>query len=206
MKRAIKKAAGIILAAGTSTRMGQPKQLLTLEGQTLLDRILGQAIHSDLEIAVLVLGHKAKGIKEVLKTDPHHKKLRIIENRNYRDGISSSIIAGLSEVEDEFDHVMIILADMPRITSNLINRLLHQYMEARLPLGAIKINNRRSLPVIIGRRFYDELHLLRGDVGAKDLFLKYPDKVCLVEPEKDYEDIDIDSQEDYLEFKKSSEE
>ena len=92
---------------------------------------------------------------------------------------------------------MVILADMPRITSNLINLLLRQYLASGLPLGAIKIKERRSHPVIIGRRFYDELHRLQGDVGARDLFMKYPDQVCLVEPEEDYDDEDIDTMEDY---------
>ena len=205
MKRAKEKVAGIILAAGASTRMGEPKQLLTLDGQTLLDRILGQAFDSDLDRVILVLGHQAQGIMRELKIDLHYPKLKIIENRNYRDGISSSIITGLSAIEDEFDHAMVILADMPRITANLINHLLHRYLVSSLPLGAIKIKNRRSHPVIFSRRLYPELHQFRGDVGARDLFQKYADQVCLVEPEQEYNDTDIDSPEDYFRFKRSLE-
>ena len=196
----MRKVAGLILAAGASTRMGRPKQLLPLGGLSLLDRVLEEAIRSNLDRIILVLGYQAREIKETLKTNRHHSKLKIIENKNYRDGISSSIIAGLSEVEENYDHCMVILADMPRITSNLINLLLRQYLTSRLPLGAIKIKERRSHPVIIGRRFYDELHRLQGDVGARDLFMKYPDQVCLVEPEEDYDDKDIDTMEDYQKY------
>ena len=195
--------AGLVLAAGTSTRMGRPKQLLPVEGMSLLDRVLVEALNSELTLVVLVLGYKAQEIKEDLKTEIHHPKLKIIENRDYKDGISSSIITGLSKVEGEYDHCMIILADMPHITANIINSLLHQYLASRLPLGSIKIENRRSHPVIFERRLYPEIHQLQGDLGARDLFIKYSDNVCLVDPEEDYNDMDIDTLDDYLEFEKS---
>jgi molybdenum cofactor cytidylyltransferase len=203
MKLEKEKVAGLLLAAGASTRMGQPKQLLRVEGQTLLDRMLGEVLRSDLDLIVLVLGFQAWEIKESLRTDLHHPKLKIIENKNYLDGISSSIIAGLSEVEDVFDHFMVILADMPLMNSTLINLLLHTYLVSHLQLGAIKLIGRRSHPVIIGRQFYNEVRRLKGDVGARELFVRYADQVCLVEPEEEYDDVDIDTMEEYLEFKHS---
>ncbi len=203
MSQEKEKVAGLLLAAGASTRMGQPKQLLRVGGHTLLDRVLNEVLSSDLDLILLVLGFQAQEIKQSLHTGLHHSKLRIVENKNYLDGISTSIITGLSEVEDLFEHVMIILADMPLISSSLINLLLHEYLASHLHLGAIKLIGRRSHPVIIGRQYYDELHRLRGDVGARDLFVKYADQVCLVEPEKDYDDVDIDTMEEYFEFKQS---
>ncbi|MFH0844065.1 MAG: nucleotidyltransferase family protein [Pseudomonadota bacterium] len=197
--------AGILLAAGASTRMGRPKQLMTFEGQTLLDIVLGQVLKSELDIVLLILGHQVKEIQENLKTDLHHPKLRIIENRNYRDGISTSIIAGLPAVEKTHDHCMVILADMPRITSTLINELIHQYLSSGLPLGAVSIKGRRSHPVIINSRFYDHLRQLRGDKGARALFKRYEDQVCLVVQAEDYDDTDIDTPGDFSKFKISME-
>ncbi len=203
MTREKERIAGLVLAAGASTRMGEPKQLLTVGRKTLLDRALGEALISDLDCVVLVLGAHAREIMQGIKTDLGHPKLRIIENKKYLDGISTSIIAGLSEVEAVYDHVMIILADMPRITSDLINLLIHQYLASGLPLGAIKVKERRAHPVVVGRPFYDEVHRLKGDVGARALFATHSDQVCMIKPGEDYEDADIDTLQDYLEFKRS---
>jgi len=197
----VNKIAGLLLAAGTSMRMGKPKQMLPAGGMTLLDRILGQALNSNLELVVLVLGFKSQEILHHLQTDRYHPKLRIIENTRFREGIGSSIIAGLSVVEKDYNQVMIILADMPHITSDLINHLLHAYFESRLPLGAVRTKKRRSHPVIISRPFYPHLHELRGDTGARRLFTQYPDRVCVVETDNDFVDLDIDTREDYLKFK-----
>ena len=117
-------AAGLILAAGASSRMGRPKQLLPAGNVSLLDRIIMEALHSELDPVVLVLGHRAGEIRETLVTDLNHPKLRVLENKNYLHGISTSIVTGLLEVERTCDHVMVLLADMPYITSDLINLLL----------------------------------------------------------------------------------
>lgn len=190
-------AAGLILAAGASTRMGRPKQLLPVGEGILLDRILGEALRSDLDLVVLVLGHQAPEIREHLATDLSHPKLRIRENQNYLEGISSSIATGLLEAEATCDHIMILLADMPYITADVINLLLQRYLDSGLPLGAIQTRGRRSHPVIIGRRLYPRLHQLRGDTGAKNLFSENPELICLVAPEGEYQDMDVDTPEDY---------
>jgi molybdenum cofactor cytidylyltransferase len=180
--------------------MGRPKQLMPVRGSGLLDIALREALQSDLDLVNLVLGHHAEEIKEALKTDLRHPKLEITLNNQYRDGISTSIRSGLSEVEVAYDHVMIILADMPRLTSKLINLLLQRYLESSFSLGALQTGTKRTHPVILGRMFYPELRQLRGDVGARNLFLTYPDQVLLVKMGADYDDRDIDTMEDYLDF------
>jgi molybdenum cofactor cytidylyltransferase len=198
------KVAGLLLAAGASSRMGRPKQLMPVSGSGLLDIVLGEALRSDLDLVNLVLGHQADEIKKALRTDLRHPKLKITFNNQYRDGISTSIRSGLSEVDVAYDHVMIILADMPRLTSKLINLLLHRYFESSFSLGALQTSTKRSHPVIIGRQFYPALRQLRGDVGARDLFLAYPGHVLLVETGTDYDDRDIDTMDDYLDLSKET--
>jgi len=197
--------AGLLLAAGASTRMGTPKQILPAGDTLLLERVLAQSLHSKLDLVVLVLGFRAKQIRKKIRIGRDLSKLEIVENREYEQGISSSILTGLSHVEKEHDHVMILLGDMPYITSGVINRLLAGYLDSGLPLGALKVRGKRSHPVIIGRPFFPALHRLTGDQGARHLFISHEDQVCLVEAGEDYKDTDIDTLEDYLQFKRSLE-
>lgn len=194
------KVAGLILGAGASTRMGKTKQLLATGRGPLIERVLREALGSGLDAVVLVLGHKADEIRTALASTISHPKLHVIQNPDYLKGMSTSLIAGLSRVEATHDHVMILLADMPHVTAGLINALCSRYLTSRLPLGALSVKGRRTLPVILNRRFYPHIHRLRGDVGARALFRRYPDRVCLVEPDLPYDDLDIDTPEDYARY------
>ena len=202
MKPLEQRAAGIILAAGASTRMGKPKQLLPMRGQTLLGRLIDEALKSDLDKVILVLGHEAEAIRSSLKKKLDHPKLKVIENRNYKKGISTSIISGLKEAEKKSDQVMFLLADMPHIDSRLIDLLLHCYLDSKQPLGAVEIKGKRSHPVIFNKTLYPQLHLLKGDKGARELFRQYRDHVCLVKPLDFYNDRDVDTPEDYNRLRK----
>ena len=195
--------AGLLLAAGASTRMGTLKQLLPAGGAFLLERVLAQALHSELDLVVLVLGFKADEIRRRIRPTKRQPKLKIVENTDYPLGISSSIITGLSHVEKNYAHAMILLGDMPYITSAVINRLVSGYLDSGFSLGALKVRGKRSHPVIIGRRFFPALHRLTGDQGAREIFIRHQDEVCLVGPGEDYDDMDIDTLEDYLKFKRA---
>lgn len=197
--------AGLVLAAGASTRMGTPKQLLPIARTTLLDRVLSEALASDLGAVVLVLGHRAADIRKGLQTDLRHAKLKVVDNDAYHRGMSSSIVAGLAAVEKDWDGVMIILGDMPCVSAQLINLLIRQSEECRRPLAAISSGGRRSHPVVIGRPFFPALHRLRGDEGARALFVAHPDQVCLVEPHAGFDDRDIDTPDDYQALRKTLE-
>jgi molybdenum cofactor cytidylyltransferase len=195
--------AGLLLAAGRSSRLGSPKQLLPFGRSTLLGHVLLQTLNSDLDRVILILGHQARRIKASLGSETRHPKLEIVENTHYALGVSSSIAAGLHAVEAEFEQVMIMLADMPRVTTRLINHLLHRTAHTHAPLCAVKLPHGRSHPVIIGRQFYDELHRLQGDVGARHLFLNHPGVVRLIEPVDPYDGADIDTMADYLHVKEA---
>ena len=200
MNRRVKRVAGILLAAGASTRMGKTKQLLPFGEKTLIERVLVEALNSELDKVVLVLGYQAVEIKKIINPVSPQPKLSIIENRQFKQGISSSIITGLSEIENTHDHVMILLGDMPFIHRDLINLLIRRYLKSGLWIGAIKGQDRPAHPMIFSRQLYPELLILQGDVGARALFTKYSDQVCLIQPEGPYNDRDIDTPEDYAGF------
>lgn len=177
--------------------MGKAKQLLKVGGKTLAERVLGEALKSNLDEVVLVLGYRAEAVRHVLSAALKDAKVRIVENRHYREGMSSSIRVGLGAVEDHAEHVMILLADMPHINAEIINLLLLEYLASGKSLGAVSVRGRRSHPVILGRERFGVLRKLKGDVGARALFDAFKDEICLVEGPPAYDDLDLDTPEDY---------
>ena len=192
--------AGIVLAAGASTRMGTAKQLLPAAGMTLVERVLSAALGSRLDRLVLVLGHQAHEIEMALGRMIREPKLTIVHNRHYKKGISSSLVAGVGEIAHSHDHVMILLADMPFIDHHLIDLLIERYLKAELPIGAVRVGERAAHPVVFRCDLFSELKALTGDVGARSLLKKYSDRVCLITPGRDYDNRDIDTRQDYWNF------
>ena len=189
--------AGILLAAGKSSRMGSMKQTLPFRGKTLLGHSLAQALQSDLREVILVLGHRFEEIKKTIPSALLRDKLRIVENRNYAKGLSTSIIAGLDAVANRYNHVMILLADMPGVETKMINLLMVRYLDSGLPLGAISAGGRAVHPVIFSAGLYPEIRRLKGDVGARSILKANGDRTCMVEPPGDYDSRDADTPEDY---------
>lgn len=203
------KVAGLILAAGMGTRMGRPKQLLPVPvsprgGQEekvvwtpLIRRILQEAISSRLHHVVVVLGHKGQetldSISDLLEPD----KVSVIYNREYEKGLGKSIRTGLEFLKGDYDHAMILLADMIHIDRGLIDSFLKAYLDSGAPLGAVRIEGRRSHPVIFSRRLFQELSSLEGDLGGRALFHKYSSLVFLWNAPPGLIELDIDTPEDY---------
>jgi molybdenum cofactor cytidylyltransferase len=121
----------------------------------------------------------------------------MVLNPEYASGMSSSIRAGLPEVEKDYDHVMIVLADMPFVNAGVINLLMHRYLSSGCAMGAVRVKGRRSHPVIFGREIYPALMKLCGDAGARHLFQAPKNNFCLVDLGDAYDDQDIDTPEDY---------
>jgi molybdenum cofactor cytidylyltransferase len=195
-----RKVAGILLAAGASTRMGSLKQLLPVVGMTLVERTLTSALESRLDRLVLVLGHRAHEIEQALGAVGRDPRLSIIHNPHYREGISSSLVAGVDEIAHSHDHGMILLADMPFIDRRVIDLLVENYLNSQLPIGAVKVGEHAAHPVVFRRDLFFELKSLTGDVGARFLLKKYSDQVCLIAPGSSYDNRDIDTQQDYRNF------
>lgn len=183
----------VILAAGASTRLGRPKQLLEYRGQPLLQHLIDLADQTICNPSLVILGSGAEEIKERIDS----KSLEVIENPEWEEGIASSIRFGLSylgEKNPDVKHVLFLLSDQPYLTIDVINELL-KLKGANKSITACEYNDQVGVPAIFSHHFFEDLMRLEGDSGAKKIILQNMDYVSMV-PFVGGE-MDIDTEEDY---------
>jgi molybdenum cofactor cytidylyltransferase len=188
--------AGIILAAGASIRFGQPKQLIRLKGKYLVEWVLDAALESRLDWVVLVLGHEHQSILQALGSKVRHPRLEVVINHNYREGQSSSLKTGLVSVQKAFPSVMYLLADQPMINSAIIDFLLDQLHGSEKEICVPVFEGQRGNPTIFKRSTYEEIMMVDGDIGARNIFAKNPRRILYAKIKDPLCFIDIDSPED----------
>jgi molybdenum cofactor cytidylyltransferase len=188
--------AGILLAAGVSSRLGRPKQLLRIGRKTLLERCMEAATASALESVVVVLGYEAKRIRSTLADWWDHPKIRTCHNPDYRQGMSISLKAGLAAVRDHYPSVMVMLADQPFIGSSVIDGLLERFWRSTKGICASSYRDRQGPPVCLSRTYYSELMALEGDVGARGILSAHRENVLCVEVKEPEMLMDVDTEED----------
>ena len=187
---------GIVLAAGMSTRLGQPKHLIKAGGKTLLARVVAAALESELAEVVLVLGPEADKVLAALGALGDHERLRTVVNEKYREGMASSLQAGLAAVQDQYPAVMFLLGDQPLIDVGSINYLLHRFWSSDKDICVPIQGARRGNPVCFARRFYEQILSIRGDKGAREIIATHPEDVLQVEIDNPSFFLDIDCAED----------
>ena len=201
-----KPTAGIILAAGTATRFGQPKQLLRLKNKYLIEWVLDAALNSKLSRVVLVLGYAHQKILQALGEKTRHSKLHIEINPHYKKGQSRSLRIGLATLKSDFPALIFLLGDQPMLNSATINTLLERFWSADKDICVPTYRGRRKNPAIFSRRFYDLLMDLEGDTGARQLIDDNPDQVLTLEIDDPLYFFDIDTPQDFEKLKKELEE
>ena len=188
--------AGIILAAGESTRFGELKQLLAVGGHFLIEWVLSAALGSNLDHIVLVLGCEHERIRRSLGSATILPKCEILVNPDYPNGQSTSLKTGLLRVQHDFPSAMFLLGDQPLVDAALIDLLLERYLESQKAICAPTYRGKRGNPTIFGCAFYPELLKLSGDKGARDLIIAHPGDVLTVEIAEPAAFHDIDRPED----------
>ena len=191
-----KPTAGIILAAGTSSRLGRPKQLLEIDGRMLLAKTVATALASQLDKVVLVLGHESDRIIAALGERLNDPRISVTLNDRYRDGMSSSLQHGLLQVSASFPSIMVILGDQPFLDQHTIDLLLAKFRDSDKDICVPCLKGRQGLPVIFSSRFYKDIMNIRGDIGARNIVRENPECVLEVEIENVDCFLDIDSEED----------
>jgi molybdenum cofactor cytidylyltransferase len=182
------KIGGLLLAAGGSSRLGRPKQLLQFRGQSLIRRAAETLVHSTCEPVVVVVGAEQKASRNKIA----ELSLSITANEDWRAGMSSSIKTGLAElltIAPDVAAVVILLCDQPLINSEMIDGLVHTFDVSKSAIVAAEYDGVVGVPALFSREMFDELSKLDGDKGARDLIRNADNIVTVAMPEAAF-DID----------------
>lgn len=187
----------VVLAAGASTRLGRPKQLLPVGSQPLLERTLAGVAASAVNDIVVVLGHAAETIQAAI--DFSRYRARVVVNARYAEGQSTSMLSGLDALPAEVDAALFVLGDQPLPHASVYDALLAAYQVGVDPIVVPLYAGRRGNPVLIPRRFWPALREVRGDRGARDVIAAHrADTVEVAVRDAAAEVImDVDDEEDY---------
>jgi molybdenum cofactor cytidylyltransferase len=187
----------IVPAAGMSTRMGpHNKLLLPFEGKTLIERAVDKLIVSDIDEVIVVIGHQADLVKAALRG----KDIRLVVNQNYREGMASSIRAGVAAVSTAAEAIMICLADQPLLQAADLNRIICAMAQAKAAAKSIVVpfyRGQRGNPVILDASYKTAMIDVVGDIGCRRIIKQNPDKVYVVEMDNDSVVRDVDTMEEY---------
>lgn len=189
------KFAAVILAAGLSTRLGRPKQLLKVAGKSMLEHAITAARGAGIVTPVLVLGAFAD---DILKDVRAVTKCDTIFNQDYADGQAASLRAGVSSIMGTCDAAIFMLADQPLIKATLIMELMTRFNQHRPDILYPVYRRRRGNPVIISSRLFPRLLGATGDQGARFLFADTSLHVHACEVEDRAVVTDVDSWDDYF--------
>jgi molybdenum cofactor cytidylyltransferase len=168
----------VVLAAGLSSRMGSNKLLAEWRGKSLLRWTVEAALASEARPVIVVTGHQSQEVEAALKG----LDVRIVHNLHYASGLSASLKSGIRAVPANSDGAIVLLGDMPEISSSLIDRMIAAFSPADGRSICVAVHeHRRGNPVLWSRRFFPEIESLNGDVGARELITAHEDVVCDIE-------------------------
>jgi molybdenum cofactor cytidylyltransferase len=185
--------AGIVLAAGASVRMGRNKMFFELGGEPLLHRAARRAIEARLEPVIVVVGHEAeRAIAAVsdLRCAP-------IVNADYASGINSSVRAGIRAVPPHVEAAVVVLADMPLVSSAMIATLVERYRDGSAALVVSRYGDVNAPPTLYGRVLFGELLALEGEGCGKHVVKRHRDEAVMVSwPPDALTDLDVPEEYD----------
>jgi len=188
--------AAIILAAGGSRRMGQPKQLLPMGGQPMVRRVAEMTCSAGLAQVIVVVGAQAEAIGKALADLP----LELVINEAWAEGMSASLRAGLTALRPDIQAALIVLADQPTLTAQLLRDLAARYAATGAPVIAPYFEGQRGNPVLFDRSLFPRLMAVEGDRGGRAVLQDYDGPLEQVDVTNAAILEDIDTQEDYDKF------
>jgi CTP:molybdopterin cytidylyltransferase MocA/xanthine/CO dehydrogenase XdhC/CoxF family maturation factor len=191
-RRAPKSAriAGIVLAAGTSSRMGRNKLTAIVADKPLVRHAVDTALGAALDPVMVVTGHDDAALRAVLEDAP----VIFVHNSKYAEGLSTSLRAGIAALPAHCDGALILLGDMPAISADLVRRTVAAFQpSAGRTICVATAQGQRGHPVLWGRQLFAEIETLHGDSGARGLMAAHPEQVVEIEAGDESALIDIDT-------------
>ena len=184
----------IILAAGTSSRLGEPKQTLRYRDESLLKHSIKAAKDSDIGPVVVVIGANEKEISAHIENEA----ITVVYNEDFKEGLASSIKAGLTNLLDA-DHgpdaVILMVCDQPYVDGNLLQTLVRAKVATGKPIVACAYKDTIGVPALFDKSLFSELLSLEGEEGGKKILYKHKESVATIPFPAG--DIDIDTASDY---------
>jgi molybdenum cofactor cytidylyltransferase len=188
--------AGILLAAGTSSRMGRNKMLFELNGESILRGAARRALAAGLSPLLVVLGHEAEKSRGELDGLP----CQIVINPNYEQGINSSLKSGISAVPAEAQAAVVMLADMPFVTPEMIAGLIDRYRSSEAPLVISDYEGVNAPPMLYDKSLFTELLAMTGEGCGRQVVKRHREEAeVLAWPVAALADMDVP--EDYERMK-----
>ncbi len=184
----------VVLAAGASTRMGVPKQLLRVHGRSLVRHAVEAALGSSCRPVIVVLGAHGEAVQSELEGLP----VRIVRNENWSQGLSTSIragIAALPSAPDSPEAIVLTLCDQPFVGADSIEALVAAYRSTGRPIVASQYGGTLGVPTLFSRALLPELLALEGDTGARQVIQAHASSVWPVPCPQGA--VDLDTPEDH---------
>ena len=188
-----RKIAGLLLAAGGSYRLNSPKQLVKISGNYLINHMIQIIRDGRISDIFVVLG----AFDEKIKSKINDRDVVIIHNKEWEEGIHTSIKSGIKEILNKqlYKAVIIFVVDQPFLTSEIIKKQIQEFDRISPKVIAVRVNGEQVNPVLFARDTFEELvHLKKGQSG-KNVIQNYP--VHWVDSDNQLLQIDIDTQDDY---------
>jgi molybdenum cofactor cytidylyltransferase len=186
------RVSAIVLAAGMSKRMGEPKQLLRAGENTLLETALKTVRQSHADEVILVLGFAAEEIQRSISAHD----LKVVVNEGFQEGMGSSLRAGISAVDPQAQAAIIMLADQPFVLPATLDRLIERHRDARPQIVIPTYKGFRGNPVLLDRSVFREIASLKGDIGCRAIFGKHTEDIDKLPLDDPGILLDVDTRED----------
>jgi len=185
--------AGLVLAAGASTRLGQPKQLLPFGGTTMLGRVVAETCAAaGLDQVVVVIGGSAAAVRRQVDFGT----ATVVENPEFTEGCASSYRTGLAAVDPRAEAVAVLLGDQPGLDCGVIDLVAAEWRREPAPIMLASYRGCLGHPMVFARPFFEALAALRGDKAAWKLVDAHPDRVHAVAVHRP-SPLDVNTWEEY---------